>query len=139
MDQIRAALGEDTISYWGRSYGTYLGTVYASLFPERTDRMILEGNVDPTKVWAGAKDNWGKAMSERFPDAAQVAAAQDATLGLGTTIDEVTESYLALADRLDREPTPVPGTPHSLTGAMLRTVTYSLLLDDETLPVLAQF
>ncbi len=139
MDRIRAALGEEKISYWGQSYGTYLGTVYQSLFPDRADKMVLEGNVDPTKVWAHAKDNWGKAMSERFPDAARVAAAQHATLGLGGTVDEVTENYLALADHLDRSPAPVPDTPLVLTGPMLRTVTYSLLLHDENLPVLVQF
>ncbi|WP_275004185.1 alpha/beta hydrolase [Promicromonospora iranensis] len=139
MDRIRAALGEKKISYWGQSYGTYLGVVYESLFPKRADRVVLEGNVDPTKVWADAKDNWGKAMSERFPDAARVAAAQDATLGLGGTVDEVTQTYLALAERLDRTSAPVPGTPQALTGSMLRTVTYSLLLDNATLPVLAQF
>lgn len=139
MDRIRMALGERKISYWGQSYGTYLGAVYGSLFPERTDRIVLEGNVDPTKVWAHAKDNWGKAMSERFPDAARVAAAQHATLGLGGTVDEVTRKYLALADRLDRSPAPVPGTSLALTGSMLRTVTYSLLLQNENLPVLAQF
>ncbi|WP_230685153.1 alpha/beta fold hydrolase [Cellulomonas sp. JZ18] len=139
MDRIRTALGEEKVSYWGQSYGTYLGAVYASLFPKRTDRMVLEGNVDPTKVWAHATDNWGKAMSERFPDAARVAAARHAELGLGGTVDEVTRTYLALADRLDRTPAPVPGAGLTLTGAVLRTVTYSLLLDDETLPVLAQF
>ncbi|WP_245733326.1 alpha/beta hydrolase [Lentzea jiangxiensis] len=139
MDRIRAALGEEKISYWGQSYGTYLGTVYASLFPERADRVVLEGNVDPTKVWAKAKDNWGKAMSERFPDAARVAAAQHAALGLGGTVDEVTRRYLELADRLDRTPALVPGTSNALTGSMLRTVTYSLLLHNETLPVLVQF
>ncbi|MDI5978195.1 alpha/beta hydrolase [Amycolatopsis magusensis] len=139
LNLVRAALGEEKISYWGQSYGTYLGTVYASLFPERADRVVLEGNVDPTKVWAHAKDNWGKAMSDRFPDAARVAAAQHATLGLGGTVDEVTRKYLALADRLDRTPAPVPGTALVLTGSMLRTVTYSLLLHNDTLPVLAQF
>ncbi|GAB2487006.1 alpha/beta hydrolase [Promicromonospora xylanilytica] len=138
LDRIRAALGEDQISYWGQSYGTYLGAVYSSLFPEHADRVVLEGNVDPTKVWANAKDNWGKAMADRFPDAAQVAAAQDATLGLGGTVDEVTQNYLELVDRLDRAPAPVPGTELALTGAMLRTLTYSLLLSNDSLPMLAQ-
>ena len=50
MDRIRMGLGEEKISYWGQSYGTYLGAVYASLFPDRADRVVLEGNVDPTKV-----------------------------------------------------------------------------------------
>lgn len=139
MDRIRAALGEQKISYWGQSYGTYLGTVYASLFPERTDRVVLESNVDPSKVWAHATDNWGRAMSERFPDAARFAAGQHATFELGGSVDEVTQKYLALADHLDRTPAPVPGTELALTGSVLRTVTYSLLLHDENLPVLAQF
>ncbi|WP_234307514.1 MULTISPECIES: alpha/beta hydrolase [unclassified Streptomyces] len=139
MDRIRQALGERRISYWGQSYGTYLGAVYRSLFPQRTDRMILEGNVNPAKVWADeVADTWGKGMADRFPDAARVAAAQDATLGLGGTVEEVTRSYLALADRLDRAPAPVPGTSLSLDGATLRNVTYGLLLHNDTLPVLTQ-
>ncbi|MFC9850106.1 alpha/beta hydrolase [Streptomyces prasinus] len=140
MDRIRRALGEKRISYWGQSYGTYLGAVYRSLFQGRTDRMVLEGNVDPTKVWAGqVADTWGKGMADRFPDAARVAAAQAGTLGLGTNVAQVTRTYLALADRLDRTPAAIPGTPVSLDGALLRNMTYALLLHDDTLPVLARF
>ncbi|MFG1647317.1 alpha/beta fold hydrolase [Amycolatopsis sp. NPDC049252] len=138
LDRVREALGETKISYWGQSYGTYLGTVYGSLYPDRTDRMILEGNVDPTHVWAGEAESWSKGMAERFPDAAAVAAGQNAALGLGATADEVTRTYLALAGRLDHRPAPVPGTPQALSGAMLRGVTYALLIHNNTLPVLAQ-
>jgi pimeloyl-ACP methyl ester carboxylesterase len=138
LDRIREALGEKKISYWGRSYGTYLGAVYSSLYPEQTDRMILEGNVDPTEVWSGEVEGWGRSMAERFPDAAAVAAAQNGALGLGGTVDEVTRTYLALADRLDRKPAPVPGTQQTMNGAVLRSTTYALLLDNKTLPILAQ-
>jgi pimeloyl-ACP methyl ester carboxylesterase len=48
MDVIRAVLGDDTINYLGYSYGTYLGTMYAELFPEKVGRMVLDGAVDPT-------------------------------------------------------------------------------------------
>ncbi|MGW7097518.1 alpha/beta hydrolase [Streptomyces sp. NPDC054874] len=140
MDGIRQALGEKKISYWGQSYGTYLGTVYRSLFQDRTDRMVLEGNVDPTKVWADqVADTWGKGMADRFPDAARVAAAQADTLGLGTNVAQVTRTYLALADRLDRTPAALPGAPVPLDGALLRNTTYALLLHNDTLPVLAKF
>ncbi|MBT3150078.1 alpha/beta fold hydrolase [Streptomyces sp. CHD11] len=140
MDAIRQALGEKKISYWGQSYGTYLGAVYRTLFQNHTDRMVLEGNVDPTKVWADqVADTWGKGMADRFPDAAQVAAAQAGTLELGTNVEEVTDTYLALADRLDHTPAAIPGTPVSLDGALLRNMTYALLLHDDTLPVLAKF
>jgi len=139
IDRIRVALGEQKISYWGQSYGTYLGAVYGALFPDRTDRVVLEGNVDPKKVWARQTATWGKGMADRFPDAARVAAAQHATLGLGRDVAQVTHAYLSLADRLDRQPASLPGTPLALTGPMLRNVTYGLLLHNETLPLLAQF
>lgn len=43
MDTVRAALGEDQISYLGFSYGTAIGQVYAGLFPERVRSMVLDG------------------------------------------------------------------------------------------------
>ena len=46
LDRIRQALGLATISYYGLSYGTVLGTVYASLFPHRVRAMVLDGAVD---------------------------------------------------------------------------------------------
>lgn len=46
LDRIRAALGDPTISFYGLSYGTVLGTVYAQLFPHRIRSMVLDGAVD---------------------------------------------------------------------------------------------
>jgi pimeloyl-ACP methyl ester carboxylesterase len=48
MDIIRAVFGDSKMNYLGFSYGTYLGTVYANLFPERVGRMVLDGAIDPT-------------------------------------------------------------------------------------------
>ena len=48
MDILREALGEEKLHYMGKSYGTYLGALYASLFPNNIGRMILDGAVDPT-------------------------------------------------------------------------------------------
>jgi pimeloyl-ACP methyl ester carboxylesterase len=48
MDVIRAVLGDDTINYLGYSYGTYLGTMYAELFPDKVGHMVLDGAIDPT-------------------------------------------------------------------------------------------
>ena len=48
MDVLRAALGEQVMTYYGASYGTQLGSTYAELFPERVGRLVLDGAVDPT-------------------------------------------------------------------------------------------
>ena len=139
MDRIRQALGERKISYWGQSFGTYLGAVYTTLFPRNTDRMVLEGNVDPNKAWAKMLNTWNQGMNDRFPDAARVAAANHADLKLGGTADKVTDNFLKLADRLYRKPAAVPGTPAAISGALLRGVTYQMLQHNETVPALTQF
>ncbi len=46
LDRIRQALGAASINFYGLSYGTVLGTVYASLFPQRVRAMVLDGAVD---------------------------------------------------------------------------------------------
>lgn len=48
MDILRASLGEERLNYLGFSYGTYLGAVYADLFPQRVGRFVLDGVLDPS-------------------------------------------------------------------------------------------
>ena len=47
MDLLRSSLGEKKLNYLGVSYGTYLGTLYASIFPKNVGRMVLDGAVSP--------------------------------------------------------------------------------------------
>lgn len=47
LDLLRAAVGDAKLSYLGFSYGTYLGTVYADLFPTRVRALTLDGAVNP--------------------------------------------------------------------------------------------
>ena len=48
MDILRETLGDENLNLLGYSYGTYLGTRYAELFPERVGRFVLDGAVDPS-------------------------------------------------------------------------------------------
>ncbi len=47
VDVLRAALGDERLHWFGASYGTFIGAVYADLFPERVGRMVLDGAIDP--------------------------------------------------------------------------------------------
>jgi pimeloyl-ACP methyl ester carboxylesterase len=40
-------LNEAKLNFLGKSYGTYLGTLYAALYPESVGRMVLDGAVSP--------------------------------------------------------------------------------------------
>jgi pimeloyl-ACP methyl ester carboxylesterase len=53
LDVVRAVLGQKTTTYLGSSYGTDLGIVYESLFPDRVDRMVLDGVDDPVESAVG--------------------------------------------------------------------------------------
>ncbi|MEV0239802.1 alpha/beta hydrolase [Streptomyces sp. NPDC050674] len=89
MDVVRAALGERRISYLGYSYGSYLGEVYTSMFPGRTDRVVLDGVIEPdrysTRLLRGVEPSNRHALRGW----ASWAAARDATYGLGRTRGEV--------------------------------------------------
>ncbi|MFD3875238.1 alpha/beta hydrolase [Streptomyces sp. NPDC058623] len=47
IDLLRRALGEETLSFYGRSFGSYVGTVYAAQYPRRVRAMVLDGGYDP--------------------------------------------------------------------------------------------
>ena len=49
LDVLRAALGDDQLSFAGTSYGTRLGAVYAEMFPTKVRALLLDGPVDPQK------------------------------------------------------------------------------------------
>ncbi|MER7701908.1 alpha/beta hydrolase [Kitasatospora sp. NPDC097605] len=121
LDRIRAALGESKISYRAASYGTYLGVVYAELFPGRADRFVLDANVSPNVTWQDRLATWDHASELRFEDFAAWAAERDATLRFGATPAAVRANYLALAAKLDRTPVnhPVAGP---VNGNLWRTV-----------------
>jgi pimeloyl-ACP methyl ester carboxylesterase len=48
MDIIRELVGDEKLNFLGASYGTYLGGMYAELFPEKVGRLVLDGAVDPS-------------------------------------------------------------------------------------------
>jgi pimeloyl-ACP methyl ester carboxylesterase len=50
LDQVRAALGEEQVTFYGASYGTVVGPMYATMFPERVRQMVIDAPVD-TRLW----------------------------------------------------------------------------------------
>ncbi|CAH0055736.1 unnamed protein product [Clonostachys solani] len=55
MEAIRKGLGQDTLNFWGLSYGGVLGYTYSVLFPDRVGRVILDGSLSPN-TWFGRRD-----------------------------------------------------------------------------------
>lgn len=140
MDQIRQALGEGKISYYGLSYGTYLGAVYASLFPSRSDRFVFDSSTDPMANWREAFRRFSQADESRFPDFAAFAAANDADYGLGTTPAEVKATYFQLYNQVTQHPVPLPDPELNITinGPWFRALTFSGMYFDSSFADTAQ-
>ncbi|WP_067651315.1 alpha/beta hydrolase [Nocardia harenae] len=131
LDRIRAALGEEKASFLGYSYGTALGAAYASLFPDRADRVVLDSNVGDTHLDRDGLRRYAIGMEQTFPDFAAWAAERDGTYGLGRTPEEVRATYLELAGRLDREPR------EGLDGAAFRGSVFAFLFNAVQYPTMA--
>ncbi len=93
MDSIRAAFGVSKINYYAFSYGTYMGQVYATLFPERVRRMVLDSTVDPTGVWYGDNIQQDYAFQGRIEAFFAWVAKYDGIYHLGSTAAQVQAAW----------------------------------------------
>jgi pimeloyl-ACP methyl ester carboxylesterase len=105
MDRIRQALGLPTISYYGMSYGTVLGAVYADLFPHRIAYMVLDGAVDVNATLTQQAEEEAPAEEESLLHLFAACHAQP-TCPLG---DDPEASFVRLATSLTDHPLPAPG------------------------------
>ena len=80
MDLLRQAVGAPTLNYLGVSYGTFVGAVYANLFPDRIRAMILDGNLVPSVYTNNGNDRVALSDALRFGTAASTAESLDAFL-----------------------------------------------------------
>ena len=87
LDRMRRAVGDRRLTYWGASYGSRIGYVYALRYPERLRAILLDGSVDPRRGWrefargrAQATDRALKVMAKpgvRPAFAAEIYATRD--------------------------------------------------------------
>jgi pimeloyl-ACP methyl ester carboxylesterase len=104
LDVVRRALGAPRISYFGYSYGTYLGAVYATLFPDRVHRMVLDSVVDPTGVWYRDNLRQDYSFDDRHRAFMAWIAKHDAAYRLGTDPARVEAKWFAMRAALARKP-----------------------------------
>lgn len=104
MDVIRAALNEERVSYVGYSYGTYLGAVYGSLFPDRLDRSVLDSPVHPDGIWRESFMMQATAYTENMERYSAWLAGHDEVFGMGDDPEELLRVFEETATALQEEP-----------------------------------
>ena len=107
-DIARAVLGQDTMRWFGFSYGTQLGATYADLFPEKVDKMVLDGAVDVTLDAAG--QGLGQAAGFQAALEAYLASCLDEDeCPVGDSVKEGMSTITTLMGQLSKDPLEAPG------------------------------
>lgn len=100
LDLLRFLTGAEKLNYLGVSYGTFIGAMYAELFPERTGHLVLDSAVDIT--------NEGEvSQAEGFELAFGLYAdwcAGEGSCSLGNSRDEVISRINSFLHGLDAKP-----------------------------------
>jgi pimeloyl-ACP methyl ester carboxylesterase len=104
IDSIRKALGAEQINWYGFSYGTYLGQVYATLFPDKVRRMVLDGVVDSRDVFYQANLNQDVAFEHNIKAFFTWVAKFDSVYHLGKKEADVEKLYYSTQDELRTTP-----------------------------------
>lgn len=132
MDEVREALELAEIDYVGVSYGTAIGTDFATLFPERTGRMVLDSNTHPDWRWSKQAEQGALAQEQRINDIFRWIADRDDYYGLGDTPLKVFHSWKWVTDQEVGGPanlTPPPAETRDLPVEMRGTVLEQPALD----------
>ncbi len=124
MDIIRSALGETELNWFGFSYGTTLGALYAQRFPERVGRMVLDGGVDPRldamEVSAGQSQGFQRAIERFAADCARRSrCVADTSAGVIREIN-------AILRKLDRRSLPTDGSRRLVQGEAITALFFSM-------------
>ncbi|TDC53826.1 alpha/beta hydrolase [Jiangella ureilytica] len=117
LDVLRAALGDEKLHFLGKSYGTFIGALYADQFPDRVGRLVLDGAIDPTL----SGDDMGLGQARGFERALSAFLAwcfdQD-SCALGSAEGEARANLAGLLQRADEEPLATDDENRPLTEAL---------------------
>ncbi|MCX3285150.1 alpha/beta hydrolase [Streptomyces sp. NEAU-H22] len=114
LDLMRQVLGDDKLHYFGISYGTELGGVYAHLFPKRVGRAVFDAVVDPTQDPEQGSLGQAEGFQLALDNFAEDCVSQAEECPIGDSAQDVKDRIAKLLDDLDR--TPIQGIfPRQLT------------------------
>ena len=114
LDVLRATNGNATLNYLGMSYGTYIGALYADLFPGRVGRTVLDSAMDPSQRWADGDAEITAFTEGVLRQYVEHCRAQDGCPLTGST-DEAVSQLAAFVDGLDKNPLTTPDSDATIS------------------------
>ncbi|MGC5361037.1 alpha/beta hydrolase [Streptomyces sp. DT24] len=138
LDLLRQVLGDDKLNYFGISYGTELGGVYAHLFPKKVGRAVLDAVVDPTEDSEQSSLAQARGFQLALDNFTEDCAHRGDSCKLPGSSGKEVEAWIAdLLGKLEERP--VPGLEaRRLTQTQATTGIASALYSKESWPLLEQ-
>jgi pimeloyl-ACP methyl ester carboxylesterase len=146
MMQIVDALGEDgKLRYWGLSYGSLLGATAIGMFPDRLDRVILDGVVNPYEYYENSESQQFTDTDVVFTAFCEACVSNQTACPLATgnqTASQLQATLLQGLEDLKQNPIPVPqsslaSTFTSVDYSLIQSQIYSSLKSPSQWPALA--
>ena len=130
MDILRAAIGQEKLNYYGFSYGTYLGAIYADLFPENVGRFVLDSVMDPANDYEQLR--YGQALAQQRAIEQFIAdCLEQDDCPLTGTADEAEQQLIGVVEALNREPV-VADDGRVVSGMRMQNLIDSSMYTPET-------
>ncbi|TDD79437.1 alpha/beta fold hydrolase [Actinomadura rubrisoli] len=137
IDVLRAALGDQKLTYYGASYGTYLGAFYAEQFPSNVRALALDGAVDPTASSTGLLIEQAKGFETAFRAFAEN-CVKSSGCPLGTSADAAIAKMTSFLAQTDKRPLANTRDTRKVTEALAVMGIATALYLKEYWPVLRQ-
>lgn len=132
MDVLRAALDSEKLDYLGFSYGTYLGSSYAELHPDRVGKFVLDAAIDPSlalnQISAGQAEGFERAIEAFLQDCLDAGADACPVKGDVERAKQQLQSFFA---SVDESPLDSGDPDRPLTGALARSAVLLMMYQDE--------
>jgi pimeloyl-ACP methyl ester carboxylesterase len=119
LDQVRMALHERKLNFLGVSWGTWLGAVYRTIFPNSVGRMFLDSVAIPVFRMDAFEDGRAAAAERNFSRLAAWVAQHHDTYGFGTSREQVESAVLAMRRSYDANPVRFTDLPIAADGWMI--------------------
>ncbi|MFC9977340.1 alpha/beta hydrolase [Spirillospora sp. NPDC127200] len=119
LEVVRTALRQEKLNYIGYSYGTYLGAVYATMYPGRVGRMVLDSVVKPSGVWYQSNLEQNVAFEKRIQAYFGWIAKHHRVYKLGRTRAAVAAAYAKARKALRAKPAKGKVGPTELDDLLL--------------------
>ena len=135
MDVLRGLVGDEKLNYFGFSYGTSLGGMYADLFPKKVGRMVLDGAANPQQSFLPSTYTQMLGFEKTFERYAE-RCVKAGNCSLGSSVDAAKKKMRALLDQAHATPFKTSDPNRPLNRSMLRIALTGLMYKDEWWPLI---